>query len=64
MLLMYCTVVLSGIFIQGLIVLPLVFYFATRRMPFPYMVKMGSVLATAFGTASRYRQQLTNLLKP
>ena len=49
---LYILTVLLGLFIHGLIILPLLFFAFTRTNPFPFMANMGKALLTAFGTAS------------
>lgn len=48
----YFGTVLLGLFIHGLIVLPIIFALFTRTLPFRYIANMGNALFTAFGTAS------------
>lgn len=51
---MYFTTVLVGLFAHGFIVLPIIFFFMTRKNPYMYILNMGQAIATAFGTSSRY----------
>lgn len=50
---MYFVTVVVGLFIQGFIVLPLLYLIMTRKNPIPYVSNLAQALATAFGTASR-----------
>lgn len=49
----FCTV-LMGLFIHGFGTLSVIYFICTRTLPFRFIAGMGQVLATAFGTASRY----------
>jgi Na+/H+-dicarboxylate symporter len=49
----YFGTVLTGLFIHGFIVLPLIFGVFTRTLPFRFILNMTQAVATAFGTASR-----------
>lgn len=49
---MYMATVTIGLFLHGLIVLPLVLYLLTRQNPFRFMWQMRKALMTAFGTDS------------
>lgn len=51
---MYFITVLSGLFVHGLILLPLFFYFFTRKNPFPYIRGLLQALVIALATSSRY----------
>jgi len=48
----YFFTVLLGLFIHGLIVLPIIFSVVTKSLPFRFIANMGNPLTTAFGTAS------------
>ncbi|XP_003486870.1 excitatory amino acid transporter 3-like isoform X1 [Bombus impatiens] len=48
----YILTVFSGLLIQGLILLPLVYFICTRQSPYNVIVKLGPAFATAFGTSS------------
>jgi len=48
----YFGTVVLGLFIHGLVVLPIIFTVTTRTLPFRYIGNMGNALFTAFGTAS------------
>jgi Na+/H+-dicarboxylate symporter len=50
---MYMLTVLVGLAIHSLIVLPLVFFIATRKNPAPFALNMVKAMAVAWGTASR-----------
>ncbi|GJQ65440.1 hypothetical protein Trydic_g7547 [Trypoxylus dichotomus] len=49
---MYFVTVTVGLFIQGFIVLPILYLVMTRKNPIPYVSNLTQALATAFGTAS------------
>lgn len=49
----YILTVFSGLLIQGLILLPLVYFVCTRRSPYNIILKLGPAFVTAFGTSSR-----------
>jgi Na+/H+-dicarboxylate symporter len=48
----YIAVVLIGLFLHGVIVLPLILFILTRTNPYRYMWQMRRALMTAFGTDS------------
>ena len=48
----YTMTVMLGLFIHGLILLPLTYLILTRRNPFQMMKKLSDPMMTAFGTAS------------
>lgn len=50
---MYFVTVLIGLFMHGFATIPLLFFIVVRRLPYRDIMKMGQVLATAFGTGSR-----------
>lgn len=50
---LYFVTVMVGLFIQGFIVLPILYFALTRRNPFTYIKCLSQAIATAFGTASR-----------
>uniref|UniRef100_A0A1I8HU21 Amino acid transporter n=1 Tax=Macrostomum lignano TaxID=282301 RepID=A0A1I8HU21_9PLAT len=49
---LYLATVLLGLAIHGLLVLPLVYLFATRRNPLKFLAGTSQAMATAFGTSS------------
>merc|ERR1712198_150794 len=51
-ILLYATTAILGIFIHGLVVLPLFYWMLTRKNPYRFMLNMGNVLIMAFSTAS------------
>lgn len=55
---LYFVTVCVGLFIQGFIVLPVLYFALTRQNPITYITNMGQAIATAFGTASRYTYSL------
>ncbi|NP_001240824.1 amino acid transporter-like protein [Bombyx mori] len=50
----YFLTVLLGLFLHGFGTLSILFILATKKLPCRYLAKMGQVMATAFGTASRF----------
>lgn len=50
---LYFVTVLLGLTIHGFGTLSVIFFVCTRELPFRYLRKMGQVIVTAFGTASR-----------
>lgn len=51
---LYFMTVTSGLFIQGLIILPTIFFVLTKTNPFKFIGGLSQALMTAFGTSSRY----------
>ena len=45
-------VMLSGLFVHGFVVLPLIFSVVTRTLPFRFIANMANAITTAFGTGS------------
>ena len=50
---MYFLTVMVGLFIHGFIVLQLIYFLVTRKLPFRYIGNFSEALATAFATSSR-----------
>jgi solute carrier family 1 (glial high affinity glutamate transporter), member 3 len=50
---MYFLTVMIGLFIHGFIVLQLIYFIVTRKLPFRYVGNLSEALATAFATSSR-----------
>ncbi|KAJ6637409.1 Excitatory amino acid transporter 3 [Pseudolycoriella hygida] len=50
---LYFMTVTTGLFIQGLIVLPIIYFVLTKTNPFKFFGGMSQALMTAFGTSSR-----------
>lgn len=48
----YFLTVCGGIIFHGFVILPLIFFFMTRKNPITYVGNMAQALATAFGTSS------------
>ncbi|XP_029052197.1 excitatory amino acid transporter 3-like isoform X2 [Osmia bicornis bicornis] len=48
----YILTVFTGLLIQGLIILPLIYFICTRQSPYRIIVKLGPAFVTAFGTSS------------
>uniref|UniRef100_A0A6B2EB49 Amino acid transporter n=1 Tax=Phlebotomus kandelakii TaxID=1109342 RepID=A0A6B2EB49_9DIPT len=48
----YFLTVMLGLFLHGFGTIAVLFFLATKRLPYGYVAKMGQVLATAFGTGS------------
>lgn len=49
---LYFVTVAGGIIFHGFVILPLIFFFITRRNPIKFVGNMGQAIATAFGTSS------------
>ncbi|OVE78333.1 sodium:dicarboxylate symporter [bacterium F11] len=49
---MYCSTVILALLLHGLLVLPFLLYYFTKRNPFSYAKGMAEALLTAFSTAS------------
>lgn len=50
---MYFFTVMIGLFIHGFVVLQLIYFIVTRKLPFRYVGNLSEALATAFATSSR-----------
>ncbi|XP_018563898.1 excitatory amino acid transporter 1 [Anoplophora glabripennis] len=48
----YFGTVCLGLFIQGFVILPIIYYIMTRKNPVTVVISLGEAIATAFGTAS------------
>lgn len=49
----YFMTVLLGLFTHGVFVVPFIYSFFTRKLPFKFIANMSQAIVTAFGTASR-----------
>lgn len=49
----YVLTVLLGLFIQGFIILPLVYYICTKKSPLKIFLNIGPAIVMAIGTSSR-----------
>ncbi|ESO88193.1 hypothetical protein LOTGIDRAFT_126471 [Lottia gigantea] len=49
---LYFGTVIAGLFIHGAIILPLIYFVATRKNPFVFLYRMLRAIITAWGTAS------------
>jgi Na+/H+-dicarboxylate symporter len=49
---LYFLTVAGGIIFHGFVILPLIFFFITRKNPLKFVGNMGQAIATAFGTSS------------
>jgi len=50
----YFLTVMVGLFIHGFVVLQLIYFLVTRKLPFRYVGNLSEALATAFATSSRF----------
>jgi len=48
----YAAVVLAGVLFHGLVALPMIYWFVTKKNPFVFLNGIAQALLTAFGTAS------------
>lgn len=48
----YFMTVLTGLLIHGFVVVPFIYSFFTRKLPFKFIANMSQAIVTAFGTAS------------
>lgn len=53
----FCTVML-GLFIHGFGTIAVIFFICCRELPYRYISRMGQNLATAFGTGSRFVENI------
>ncbi|CAH0546988.1 unnamed protein product [Brassicogethes aeneus] len=49
---LYFGTVCVGLFVQGFVVLPILYFTLTRKNPFQFISNIGTAIVTAFGTAS------------
>lgn len=49
---LYFLTVAGGILFHGFVILPIIFFFITRKNPYKFIGNMGQAIATAFGTSS------------
>lgn len=61
---MYFITVLSGLFVHGLVLLPLFYFFFTRKNPFPFIRGLLQALVIALATSSRWREVPCSPLRP
>lgn len=54
---MYFMTVILGLVLHGFLTIPIIFFLTCRHLPYKYLGKMSQVLATAFGTGSRYEEE-------
>ena len=52
---LYMATVLTGLAIHGFIILPLLYFAVVRKNPYKYIYGLLQAMATALGTASRYK---------
>lgn len=50
----YFLTVMLGLLLHGFGTIALIFFICVHKLPYGYLSQMGQVLATAFGTGSRY----------
>ena len=52
---------IAGLFIHGVIVLPLIFFIFTRKNPYAFIKNVSDAIVTAYGTDSRYGSSINAL---
>lgn len=50
----YFVTVMIGLMVHGFGTIAIIFFLCVRKLPYGFVLKMSQVLATAFGTGSRY----------
>lgn len=50
---LYCVTVIVGLILHGYVVLPLIYFIATRKNPYRFIYGMVQAIVTALATASR-----------
>lgn len=52
-LLIYFVTVMGGILLHSFIILPIIFYFITKKNPYAFLIGMAQAIVMAFGMSSR-----------